>query len=235
MKYIFGNWKMAQGQTKAREFVGRWNFENPEVTASVFPSFVHLSECSREKKSGLQIGAQDCSSEMEGAFTGEVSARVLAEIGVRHCLVGHSERRARFHEDNSVLSAKLHQLKLVGITPVFCCGETLEMRQKGHVFQVLESQLEALKGLGIDYILAYEPVWAIGTGVTAELPQIEEVHRFLSQKLPGVPLLYGGSVKLENAESILGISQVHGLLIGGASLQREVFEEICTIAGRLKS
>jgi len=235
MKYIFGNWKMAQGQTKAREFVSRWTFESSQVFATVFPSFVHLSDCSREKPSNLQLGAQDCSNEMEGAFTGEVSARVLAEIGIRYCLVGHSERRARFFEDNSLLAAKLHQLKLVGITPVFCCGETLEMRQKAQVFQVLESQLEALKGLGIDYILAYEPVWAIGTGLTAENAQIEEVHRFLSQKLPGVPLLYGGSVKRENAEAILGIPHVDGLLIGGASLQIEVFEEICGIAARLKA
>ncbi len=236
-RYIFGNWKMAQARTKAIEFVSRWSGSKENVEAAVFPSFVHLGECIRERKNGLKIGAQDCSTEMEGAFTGEVSARMLAEFGMDYVLVGHSERRARFGESNEQLKAKLHQLSLVGLKPVFCCGESLEIRKAGKVFDLLEKQLEVIGAAEMNafkpLIIAYEPVWAIGTGVTASSSEIEEVHAWLSKKLPGAVLLYGGSVKLENSEQILRIPGVHGLLIGGASLSPENFEAICQIASRL--
>jgi triosephosphate isomerase len=229
-RYIFGNWKMSQFRTPGIEFVSRWTFQDPNVEAAVFPNFLHLAECVRERKAGLQIGAQDCSPEMEGAFTGEVSARMLAELGVQYCLVGHSERRIRFQESNALLAQKIRQLSLVGVSPVFCLGENLEERKSGRVFEVLSQQLEAISALPQSVIVAYEPVWAIGTGVIAEDAQIKEVHAFLRQKLPSQPLLYGGSVKPENAGPILKIDHVNGLLVGGASLRPESFEGICRLA-----
>jgi triosephosphate isomerase len=219
---------MSQFRTAGLEFVSRWSFRSNQVTAAVFPSFVHLSECLRERKADLQIGAQDCSNEVEGAFTGEVSARMLAEMGVRYCLVGHSERRIRFQESNELLSQKLHQLSLVGVTPVFCVGESLQERKSGKVFEVLEGQLKALQSQK-DVILAYEPVWAIGTGLSAQADQIREVHGFLHNHSPDLPILYGGSVKPESTASILSVDHVHGLLVGGASLRPESFIAICQV------
>ncbi|PIR21836.1 MAG: triose-phosphate isomerase [Deltaproteobacteria bacterium CG11_big_fil_rev_8_21_14_0_20_45_16] len=234
-KYIFGNWKMSQSFEAMRSFFADSTRQNvdPGLEMAIFPSFTHLGEA--RKLVGPQkvyaIGAQDCSDEKNGAFTGEVSAQSLKELGVCLCLVGHSERRQRANETPQSLSKKLAVLQECGILPVFCIGESRAERESGRVDEILSSQLEVLKTYRGQLILAYEPVWAIGTGLTASASQIQETHAYILKQLGGPwPLLYGGSVKLENAQEILGIEGVHGLLIGGASLKVNVFEKICGFA-----
>lgn len=225
---------MAQDGPSGLDFIRSWNASraassngvSEEVFCAIFPSYVYLSSLLNEKPQKLAIGAQDCSSEKAGAFTGEVSASTLKEVGASLVLIGHSERRVRGHETNESLRKKLERALEVALTPVFCIGETLEDREAEKVFSVLSSQLEATKGLEAQLILAYEPVWAIGTGKTPSLEQIEEVHAWLTEQVPGVPVVYGGSVKPENAKEILRTRGVRGLLIGGASLKKESFETI---------
>lgn len=221
---------MAQARASAIEFVKRWSHPaDAALEICLFPSFVHLVDCVRERVAHLRIGAQDCSTEMEGAFTGEISARMLAELKVDYCLVGHSERRKRAYETPESLKSKLRQLILVGIRPVFCIGESLEERKSGRTTEVLRQQLEVLRELDAQsLILAYEPVWAIGTGLVASTQEISEAHAFIRARCPQNPILYGGSVKRDNAQEILTLPHVEGLLVGGASLQREVFEGICS-------
>jgi len=231
-KYIYGNWKMAQPLAAAKDFIQNWNLPAKEnVEVCVFPSFVHLESCvleAKRKSLSLFLGGQDCSTEEKGAFTGEVSASMLKEMGATHVLVGHSERRQRAGETNETLSQKLKQALAQGLMPVFCLGETEEQREQGKVFETFEFQLKALKGISQPLLMAYEPVWAIGTGKTASLEDIKEAHDFLKKKAPSNVLgtLYGGSVKPENAKEILSIPHVDGLLVGGASLDLNKFKNI---------
>ena len=234
-KYIFGNWKMAQSFEGMRHFFASSTQRKKEtgLGVAVFPSFTHLDEALRLSRSHevYSVGAQDCSDEKVGAFTGEVSADSLKEMGVSLCLVGHSERRQRAHETPQSLSKKLALLHDCGVLPIFCVGETLAERESGRFEEILSAQLGVLEAYSGKLILAYEPVWAIGTGLTATAAQIQEAHAYILEQLSGPwPLLYGGSVKLENAQEILSLEGVHGLLIGGASLTVDVFEKICGFA-----
>ena len=147
MKYIYGNWKMAQPYEAARSFLAEWDLKAPGVELCFFPSYVHLDYCIQEgKRRGLDVkfGAQDCSTEEQGAFTGEISAKMLKEMGASHVLIGHSEKRARASETNETLSAKMKQALLAGLSPVFCLGETEKQRDEGKVFETLEYQLGAV-------------------------------------------------------------------------------------------
>ncbi|MBX7232629.1 MAG: triose-phosphate isomerase [Bdellovibrionales bacterium] len=173
-------------------------------------------------------GGQNCYWKNAGAFTGENSPQVLAQMGATHCLVGHSERRQLFHESNEEIAQKVKALQDVSLIPVLCVGETLQERASSKTFSVLIEQLEkglSLVNKNLSFWVAYEPVWAIGTGNVATVDQVKEVHEFLSkwfkEKFPDmtVPLLYGGSVKPDSAMALAKLSHVDGFLIGGASLE----------------
>lgn len=189
---------------------------------------------------GFILAAQDVSEHEDGAFTGETSAGLLGALGCEMALVGHSERRQFFGDDSNRVAAKAKRAIDCGLTPVVCIGETWEQRQSGQTWNCLEQQLNpvmTLLGNSLEKcIVAYEPVWAIGTGKTATPEQAQEVHAWLRQKLdvPGVALLYGGSVKPENANDLFAQADIDGGLIGGASLELNNFEEICRAAARQK-
>jgi len=239
---VAGNWKMHKGPAEARAFaqellaqvandkVEMTKAGGPEV--AVFPPFTALPAV-REVLRGTQVtyGGQNCHWEVKGAFTGEVAPVFLAELGCRYVLIGHSERRSLFGETDDGCRRKLAAVAAAGIEPVLCCGETLSERESGKTTAVVERQLEvALTGLAADvrFTVAYEPVWAIGTGRTATPGQAEEVHRFIRDWLgrnlsPAVAertrLLYGGSVKPDNLGDLLRQANVDGALVGGASLE----------------
>jgi triosephosphate isomerase len=191
-------------------------------------------------------GAQDVSVHDEGAFTGEVSARMLRDAGAQYVIVGHSERRMLHGETNSQVGAKAHRVLINGITPIVCVGETKEERAAGKTDQVVLSQLDAIVSrVGADnlskMVIAYEPVWAIGTGVSATPDQAQEVHETIRKFLvdasahdgAGVRLLYGGSVKAETAAGLFRMNDIDGALVGGASLVHEEFLSIARSAALL--
>jgi triosephosphate isomerase len=175
------------------------------------------------KSSKVRLGAQDVSQYAQGAYTGEVSAAMLKDVGCSLTLVGHSERRGYFGENTPLLRKKVEQALEVGLEVVFCVGERLEVREEGNAIAFVLEELQCLRNLP-PVIVAYEPVWAIGTGRTATTVEIAEVHCAIKAAMgENVPVLYGGSVKADNAASILAIDGVDGLLIGGASLKAEEF------------
>lgn len=234
MKFAFANWKMAQGKSQIASFFDAPSTElrNENLTCALFPSYPHLADVqTRLKVRNLpwKLGAQDCSTEPRGAFTGEVSASMLQEEACTYVLIGHSERRQRGPETETTLAQKLSQALAAGLIPVFCIGETESQREKGETESVIRAQLQVVLGLQDRILLAYEPVWAIGTGRTPTLAEVESAHKLIWQlcpKLQGV--LYGGSVKPENAGDLARVSGVSGFLIGGASLKRGDFEKIAS-------
>lgn len=186
--------------------------------------------------SAISIAAQNCHQERNGAYTGEVSVDMLKSFGCEYCIVGHSERRLYFGETDRYINHKIELLLEAGISPIYCCGETLEQRQEGNHFKVIEEQIQsALQGLTKDQlkqiVIAYEPVWAIGTGETATPEQAQEIHAFIREKLSlvmgneaqEVSILYGGSVKPNNANELFSQPDIDGGLIGGASLKAPDF------------
>lgn len=209
------------------------------IFAVPFPYLImSRSEVADEK--GYGVAAQNCHQQESGAYTGEVSASMLQSIGIRYCVIGHSERREYFGETNEMLAAKVNVCLKNGITPIFCCGEALAIREEGNqdafVQQQLEESLfhlpeEQLAGI----VIAYEPIWAIGTGKTASAQQAQEMHSHLRSVLASkygdtvaqqVPILYGGSVKAGNAAELFALPDVDGGLVGGASLVAQDFIEI---------
>ncbi|MCS7176961.1 MAG: triose-phosphate isomerase [Candidatus Kapabacteria bacterium] len=242
MRWVVGNWKMHTTPSEAHCLALRLRGELanelercPRVRVAVCPPFPNLEAVSRALQgSPVLWGAQNCHEEVEGAYTGEVSARMLAELGCQLVLVGHSERRRYACESDAQLARKLQRVVEFGMRPILCIGETLEERRSGQTAAVIERQLSGVLGrvpatMWTGLLVAYEPVWAIGTGVAATPEQIAEAHAvvrrsLLQQGLPSeVPILYGGSVHAGNAESILGIPEVAGVLVGTASLRAEEF------------
>ncbi|MDR2637957.1 MAG: triose-phosphate isomerase, partial [Zoogloeaceae bacterium] len=190
--------------------------------------------------SGVSLGAQDLSAHAEGAFTGEVSAAMLADFGCRHVIVGHSERRALHHESDALVAEKFGTARAAGLKPVLCLGETLTEREAGRTLAVVARQLDAvIAAHGVaalrDAVLAYEPVWAIGTGRTATPEEAQEVHLALRRQVAArsgevaaaLRIVYGGSVKAENARALFAQADIDGGLIGGASLDAKAFLAIC--------
>jgi len=227
--HIFGNWKMAQSWQGAQNFVSQFKeSSDQDVEIQIFASALHLSPL-MAKSPAWKLGAQDCSAEDTGAFTGQISAAQLLELGVKDVLLGHSECRAR-GDDEALLRQKLQRATEAGLRVCFCVGEGLEDRESGRLWPHLERQLEVLKDYQGGVIVAYEPIWAIGTGKNATPEQIQEVHAGIRERLPDLRVLYGGSVKPENASQILKLPDVHGLLIGGASLKAESLEKIVQLA-----
>jgi triosephosphate isomerase len=186
--------------------------------------------------SPLEVGAQNAHWAKEGAFTGEVSPFLLGELGVRWVIIGHSERRQFFAETDTTAAARAKAVQEAGLSVLYCVGETLAQRQAGETFSVLAQQLEALVGLNPRMlVVAYEPVWAIGTGHNASPAQVAQAHAFIGEKLQDlvgaqVPVVYGGSVKPANARELLSTPGVSGALVGGASLDAEAFFAIIKAA-----
>jgi triosephosphate isomerase len=243
---IAGNWKMHGSRAEKTALVETIVQKLPNTSAEVWlcPTFVYLSEMSRELSgSRISTGAQDVCAETQGAFTGEVSASMLKDVGCAGAIVGHSERRALFGESDQLVARKFAALLAVGLTPILCVGEQLADREAGRTFEVVDRQLDAVLDLsGVAAlsraVVAYEPVWAIGTGKTASPQQAEEVHAHIRARIESrdakiaalVRILYGGSVKASNAAEIFAMPNVDGGLIGGASLKAEEFLAIIAAA-----
>ena len=231
MKLIAGNWKMFKGPRETREFCEA--FAAPEgVEAVLCPPFVSLQTA---VDSGQTVFAQNVHWAAEGAYTGEVSAPMLLELGVTGAIVGHSERRQYFGETDETVARRTAAALEAGLRVIACVGESLEERQSGQMELVLRLHVESIRdavGQHENLVIAYEPVWAIGTGQTATPDQVREAHGFVKSLLD-VPVLYGGSVKPENAEELLSEAGVDGALVGGASLDVESFNAICRAAANL--
>jgi triosephosphate isomerase len=227
---IAGNWKMFKGPAATREFCAA--FRPPAgVDIVICPPFVSLAEA---VTGGLTVFAQNVHWEAEGAFTGEVSAPMLRELGVAGSIVGHSERRRYFGETDETVAARLAAALEGHLAVIACVGETEREREEGQTERVLRRQVDAVADAAGQHDLltiAYEPVWAIGTGKTATPEIAQEAHAFVKSLLD-VPMLYGGSVNAENAEELLAQPDVDGALVGGASLDVDSFTAICEIASR---
>jgi triosephosphate isomerase len=228
-RLVAGNWKMHGSRASIAALLDALVKENPSGCAVCAP-FPYLAQVA-ERLRGSQIawGAQNVSEHAQGAYTGEVSAAMLAEFGCRYVIVGHSERRQLYGEGDALVAAKFAAVRSAGMTPILCVGETLQERDAGKTEAVVGRQLGA-----VDFgnaVLAYEPVWAIGTGRNATPEQAQAVHAFLRKKVPsGTPILYGGSVKPQNAAAIFAMPDVDGGLIGGASLVAKDFLDIVKAA-----
>ncbi|MCX8057003.1 MAG: triose-phosphate isomerase [Ignavibacteria bacterium] len=248
-KFVAGNWKMYKDKTETvqliSELIEKLNSYTPEVEIAICPPFTSI-ELAGEliKNSPIKLGAQNMHSEIEGAFTGEVSAKMLKSFNVEYVILGHSERRTYFKETDEFINQKIKRAIEFDLKPIFCLGETLEERENGKTFDVVENQLRlGLNGVSrLDVekiVIAYEPVWAIGTGRTATPEQAQEVHSFLREKLSKlfdseiaskIKILYGGSVKPENARDLFKQPDIDGGLIGGACLKADSFYQIILAA-----
>ncbi|MCG7899597.1 MAG: triose-phosphate isomerase [Candidatus Thiodiazotropha lotti] len=244
---VAGNWKMNGSLESVRSLLdgikaGVGAVTNAEV--AVCPTAIFIPEA-QQRLSGTEIawGGQDLSTETSGAYTGEVAASMLNDFACKYVIVGHSERRTYHNESDDLVAKKFATARAAGLAPILCVGETLEERESGVTNEVVARQLNAvieLEGVAAlaDGVIAYEPVWAIGTGKTATPEQAQEVHAFIrslvaeksAEVAEGVRILYGGSMKPGNAKELIGKADIDGGLIGGASLAAEDFLGICTAA-----
>jgi triosephosphate isomerase (TIM) len=240
---IMGNWKMngsrEEGQQLAKALAEGLGAVSQEVAVCV--PFVYLSDIrSILASSPITLGAQNVADQASGAYTGEVSAAMLVDCGVKYALVGHSERRSYYGDSNESVAKRFVQAQKQNIIPVLCVGETLEEREQNKTFQVVDEQLDAvIDAAGIEAfanaVIAYEPVWAIGTGKTASDEQAQEVHHYIRKRIADrnqaiadkVQILYGGSVKPDNAKGLFAMADIDGGLVGGASLDAKGFLQIC--------
>ncbi len=244
-KIVAGNWKMNSNLNEASNLLKNIlsiQKENREVERIIFPPFLFLKELADilKNESNFYIGAQNCSQHAKGAYTGEVSAEMIHSVGCRYVLIGHSERRAYFNESTEDLKAKINQALAQNLKIIFCFGEKLDERKNYQHFITVEKQLaDVLKDFPNDktqnLVLAYEPVWAIGTGETATPQQAQEMHAFVREKTTqlfskevanSMSVLYGGSCNAQNAGELFACKDVDGGLIGGASLKAEDFCKI---------
>ena len=247
---VAGNWKMNGSNAANDELVAGIVAGMPAsdtVMLLICPPFPYLGTMAKKLAgSRLMLGAQTISEHESGAFTGEVAPSMLADIGCQYALVGHSERRALFGESSAVVASKFAAAQNAGLTPILCVGETLEERQAGRTEDVVDEQLLAvLDDCGVaafaSAVIAYEPVWAIGTGLTASPEQAQEIHRHIREVVKSrdeaiaasIQILYGGSVKGDNAAGLFGMPDIDGGLIGGASLKSDDFLAIANAAAAL--
>lgn len=247
-KIIAGNWKMNATKLEAvalingiTEKYNEFNLSENKlvVIASPFP-YIHYCSSTFQKFPFMLAAAQNCSEHEQGAYTGEVSAKIIASLEVKYVIIGHSERRQYFNESNEVLLQKIKQTQKENLIPIFCCGEPLEIREANEHFSFIQSQLEnCIFHLSQDEIknivVAYEPIWAIGTGKTATLAQAEEIHIFIRNEIAKkyneevaaqISILYGGSVNAKNASELFSCDDIDGGLVGGASLKADEFVTI---------
>ena len=246
-KPIFAaNWKMNKGPSEtedfARSFLSKVQNRTFPCDIVIAPPFVSLAKAAEilGNVSSIALAAQNCSQFDSGAYTGEFSAMMLKEFFVHYVILGHSERRAIYGETDEVINAKVRKARELNMKPIFCIGETLEERKEGKLEKVLRTQVsEGLKGLSerdlLDTVIAYEPVWAIGTGVTATAAQAQEAHAFVrslvaeqfgADSAAKIRIQYGGSVKANNAAELMACPDIDGALIGGASLEPQSFLDI---------
>jgi triosephosphate isomerase len=252
-KIVAANWKMNMGldsgkvlSSEVLEMVATEG--STDVTTIICPPFIHLSVLAHliKDKPVIFLGAQNCHQEPSGAFTGEISAEMLRSCHVDYVILGHSERREYFNETDEVILQKMHQVLNNGMKVIYCCGEKLNSRESGQQFDIVQDQISksVLKldpGVMGDVVIAYEPVWAIGTGKTATADQAQEMHAYIRGSIQQqfgpeianqISILYGGSVKPDNAQEIFEQPDVNGGLIGGASLKSRDFTDIVKAAGR---
>lgn len=248
-KFVCGNWKMhgtvTETESLLQALLSQWDSSLSQVELCVCPPFTALATAaSMLVSSNIQFGAQNCHYESKGAFTGETSPLMLADVGCSYVILGHSERRTIFGEKDEEIAKKVKAVLSVGMRAILCIGETLEERESNTTEQVLESQLNgSLAGISKEEMekvtIAYEPVWAIGTGKTATPQQAQDAHSFIRARLAAMysneaaistRILYGGSVKGDNAKELFAQADIDGGLIGGASLKADSFLEIARAA-----
>ena len=252
---IAGNWKMNQNISDTKAFftaLSQKMTQTPTgVDVLICPTYTSLYTATETATpiNGMNIGAQNLHFEDSGAFTGEITAEMIKQTGATYVIIGHSERRQYFNETDETVNKKTVKALASGLVPVVCVGELLGERKENKQFEVTKTQLSgAFKGISADdaakVVVAYEPVWAIGTGETASPEQAQEMHAFIRKEIAAlynqqtadsIQILYGGSMKPENAEELLGCTDVDGGLIGGASLKPDSFFAMIDIAGNLKS
>ncbi|MBN8430586.1 triose-phosphate isomerase [Microbulbifer salipaludis] len=239
---VAANWKMHGTKAFAEQLLAELNngLKSRECSAQVVicPPYPYLGVVAGNIGQA-QLGAQNLSEQPSGAYTGEVSAEMLLDCGARYAIVGHSERRSLYGESSALVAAKYAAAKAAGLIPILCVGESLEEREAGKTLEVVAEQIQAIVALGLpdtwqNAVVAYEPVWAIGTGKTASPEQAQEVHQFIRQQLGEAggetQILYGGSVKAANAAELFAKPDIDGALVGGASLKAEEFIQICCAA-----
>lgn len=244
-KIIAGNWKMNCDADQAVQLMKNIHAPaNEAVQVMVFPPFLYLDRIVQMQCDNIITGAQNVARHNNGAYTGEISATMLLSIGIRHALIGHSERREYFGETNQILKDKLDLCLHHGLNVIFCCGEPLEVRQaETQVYYVIQQLRESVGHLGKEQMkqisIAYEPIWAIGTGVNASAQQAQEMHENIrgfvatnwdEQTAESVHILYGGSLKADNAAELFSMPDIDGGLIGGASLKANEFNSIIELA-----
>jgi triosephosphate isomerase (TIM) len=244
---VAGNWKMHGSQASNRALLAELESQVRQdwpIDIAVFPPYVYLADAVRTLEEGsIMVGAQDVCAESGGAFTGQVGAAMLKDVGCSYVIVGHSERRRWYHEDDTLVARKFAAALSGGLTPLLCVGETLDEREAHQTESVVGRQVDAviaMHGVGgfAGAVLAYEPVWAIGTGRTASPEQAQAVHAFLRNRIHAhdaniaahLRILYGGSVKAGNAADLFAMPDVDGGLVGGASLSADEFRQICAAA-----
>lgn len=244
---VAGNWKLNGSKASTQNLIegilgGIDSVKNTAVT--VCPPYIYLPQVAELlKDSVVSCGAQNASQHQSGAFTGEISVAMLAEFGCKYVIIGHSERRAIYGESDEQIVQKFVAVKNAGLVPILCVGELLEERETGKTEAVVGKQIDAVLNVaGVDQfenaVIAYEPVWAIGTGVTASPDQAQDVHAFIRDRLAAqsadvaqkTQILYGGSVKADNAAELFAKTDIDGGLIGGASLEASGFLDICRAA-----
>jgi triosephosphate isomerase len=244
-KIVAGNWKMnmdyAEGISLFSEIVNMVRDEQKgDQLAIICAPYIHLNSLAKLGGTTVRIGAQNCHQNESGAYTGEISVKMIKSVGCEYVIIGHSERRQYFAESDQLLATKTVVALSHGLTPIFCIGETLDERNNGNYFEILKSQItEGTFGLTADdfskLVIAYEPVWAIGTGLTASSDQAQEVHAFIRKEIAAkygqavadqTTILYGGSCNPKNAAELFAQADIDGGLIGGASLKSRDFVDI---------
>jgi triosephosphate isomerase len=238
--FIAANWKMNKTIRETREFLSAFIPEvkdKSDVTIVIAPPFTSLASAATELKgTNIILSAQNMFYEEKGAYTGEISPLMLVDIGCKFVIIGHSERRQYFDETDDFLNRKISAAKKAGLGVIFCIGESLAEREAGKTFEILQREIEkGLEGLDCrDLVIAYEPIWAIGTGKTATTEQAQEAHAYIREKLrvlygnmaDELCILYGGSVTPDNVDSLMACKDVDGALVGGASLKVDSFTKI---------
>lgn len=243
---VVGNWKMNGDQALLGSLIPSMIASDFESEVVICPSFVHLYRVAELiERSRIILGAQNLDWHESGAYTGEISSGMLKEVGCKFVIVGHSERRTSYGDTDEIVAKKFKACLESGLTPILCLGETQAQRHAGETANIVESQLRrAIDGISIEElshsVIAYEPIWAIGTGETASPDQAESVHAGIRKVLADrsealaakVRVLYGGSVNENNAAELFSMENIDGALVGGASLKAEAFAAICKFAGR---
>lgn len=238
--YLIGNWKQHGSRAAIQAFAQQWSFDaNPRLRIAIAPPFPYLQTLG-EALPDCELAAQDCSAHAQGAYTGEVSADMLADLGCQFVLVGHSERRQYHDETDELIAKKLLAAQSAGVTPVLCVGEQQASRATGEQEDVVRAQLRsALATIQPNLLIAYEPVWAIGTGLTATPDQTNDMHAVIKEEVASLlgsshatPILYGGSVNADNADALFACPHVDGALVGGASLEAASFMAIAQSASK---